>query len=491
MNKIAEPNFTALDTLSQLYLSTTGSKPDTVKMLPGAGSGRKYYRLSASDYPTLIGVEGTDKAENRAFITLSKHFCAKGLPMPLVVAVSDDGMCYLQEDLGDRSLYEFIASGRERGEWTDEQRLALLRTITALPSIQWEGAQGLNFDAVCFPVGAMDRQAVMWDLNYFKYCFLKAAGINHSEPLLERDFAHLCDMVAQVDTPTFMYRDLQSRNVLLTHDLQPRFIDFQGGRRGPIHYDVVSMLWQAKARIPQWLKDNLIEAYIEASAPYITLDRAKFREELRLFVLLRTLQVLGAYGLRGLVERKPHFLNSIPDAVANLRELLDQPLPHLPHLIATLRRIADDPRWLKNDTPAQGLTVRVNSFGFRKSGIPRDDTPNGGGFVFDCRALANPGRYAEYKKLTGRDLPVIEYLERDGGIVSFLDHAYALVDNAVDNYLDRGFTDLMVSFGCTGGQHRSVYSAEHMARHLSEKYGITVLLNHREQGISETLPSRR
>lgn len=477
--------------LYNLYQEATGYAPESIVLLPGAGSGRRYYRMRGVE--SLIGVVGTDVAENRAFVELSRHFRSKGLPVPEVRGISDDGIYYIQEDLGSTALFGFIAPGRTQGIWSDEQREVLRRTVAALPVLQWKGAEGLDFDGVCFPVGRMDRRALMWDLNYFKYCFLKPSGVEHSEVMLERDFTTLCDMVLEHDTPTFMYRDFQSRNVMLASDGSPRFIDFQGGRRGPYHYDVVSFLWQAQAHYPDDLRDELIDEYIEASRPYIALDGVKFRRELKLFVLLRTLQVLGAYGLRGLVQRKAHFLQSIPAAMENLRRLLDDPdAPEgMPYLMDTLRRLTELPRWSNDRSQSKDMTIRVFSFGYRKSGIPEDTTPNGGGFVFDCRALNNPGRYPQYLALTGRDQPVIDFLESDGEITRFLDNAYALVDMTVDCYLERGFSQLMVSFGCTGGQHRSVYAAEHMARHLNEKYGVKVVLCHREQGISTIYNARR
>ena len=475
--------------LSRLYIETTGSAPESIVLLPGAGSSRKYYRLRGPE--SLIGVVGTDVAENRAFVELSRHFREKGLPVPEVRAVSPDGIHYLQEDLGSTSLFGVIAPGRAQGLWSDELREVLRRTIAALPAIQWKGAEGLDFDRICFPVGSMDRQALMWDLNYFKYCFLKPAGVEHSEVLLERDFRELCDKVLAHDTPTFMYRDFQSRNVMLAADATPRFIDFQGGRRGPYHYDVVSFLWQAQAHYPDELREELIDEYIRASAPYVAIDGTEFRQELKLFVLLRTLQVLGAYGLRGLVQRKAHFLQSIPAAIENLRRLLDDAPEGMPYLTETLRRLVDLPRWTADKGVNKEMTVRVYSFGYRKSGIPDDNTPNGGGFVFDCRGLNNPGRYPQYLTLTGRDQPVIDFLESDGGITKYLDNAYALVDMTVEDYLTRGFSQLMVSFGCTGGQHRSVYAAEHMASHLNEKFGVRVVLCHREQGITITYNARR
>lgn len=479
-----------MEQLASLYESHTGAAPDKVTELPASGSNRRYFRLEGS--PTLIGVVGTCLEENEAFLYMADHFAKHNIPVPRVVAIADDRMSYLQEDLGDTLLFGAIEKGRLTRSFSSEERRLLADTIRLLPDIQFMGAVGMDFSK-CYPAAEFDTRSIMWDLNYFKYCFLKATGLEFSEDRLEDDFQALAEVLMRSKSSTFMYRDFQSRNVMLASDGSPRFIDFQGGRRGPYHYDVVSFLWQAQAHYPDELRDELIDEYIRASRPYIALDGAEFRRELKLFVLLRTLQVLGAYGLRGLVQRKAHFLQSIPSAIDNLRVLLDDPdAPDgMPCLMDTLRRLTELPRWNNERSQSKDMTIRVFSFGYRKSGIPDDSTPNGGGFVFDCRALNNPGRYPQYLTLTGRDQPVIDFLESDGEITRFLDNAYALVDMTVDRYLERGFSQLMVSFGCTGGQHRSVYAAEHMARHLNEKYGVKVVLCHREQGISTIYNARR
>lgn len=479
-----------MEQLASLYQAYTGTAPDKVTELPASGSNRRYFRLEGS--PTLIGVVGTCLEENEAFLYMADHFLKHNIPVPRVVAVADDRMSYLQEDLGDTLLFGAIEKGRLTRSFSTDERRLLADTIRLLPDIQFMGAVGMDFSK-CYPAAEFDTRSIMWDLNYFKYCFLKATGLEFSEDRLEDDFQALAEVLMRSKSSTFMYRDFQSRNVMLASDGSPRFIDFQGGRRGPYHYDVVSFLWQAQAHYPDELRDELIDEYIRASRPYIALDGAEFRRELKLFVLLRTLQVLGAYGLRGLVQRKAHFLQSIPSAIDNLRVLLDDPdAPDgMPCLMDTLRRLTELPRWNNERSQSKDMTIRVFSFGYRKSGIPDDSTPNGGGFVFDCRALNNPGRYPQYLTLTGRDQPVIDFLESDGEITRFLDNAYALVDMTVDRYLERGFSQLMVSFGCTGGQHRSVYAAEHMARHLNEKYGVKVVLCHREQGISTIYNARR
>ncbi len=475
------------DRIETLYRESTGKTPDDILLLPGAGSNRKYYRIGHD--PALIGTYGSDRAENKAFLYLCRHFAGKGLPVPALKGVRDDCECYLQDDLGDLSLFDYIKNGREKAEWSDDMITMLERTVSLLPDFQWKGAEGIDFSR-CYPVAGIDRTNVMWDLNYFKYCFLKATGIDVDEVALERDFERLAEKILSMDTGhTFMYRDFQSRNVMIHND-DPYFIDFQGGRRGPYHYDVVSFLWQAKASYPEALRDRLISAYVKSASRYVDIDESRFREELRYFILFRTLQVLGAYGFRGYVEHKSHFLLSIPNAIDNLRRLLVTPFEEYPYLNSLLSCIVAMPDYsVRRESDI--LTVRVASFGYKRHGIPRDMSGNGGGFVFDCRGLHNPGRYAEYKYFTGRDREVIDFLEKDGGIIGFLDHAYAMVDSSVATYLERGFTDLSVSFGCTGGQHRSVYSADHMTAHLVEKFpSIRVELTHFEQDIKETFDPR-
>ena len=470
------------DVLRQLYLLYIGHEPESIEAFPSSGSNRRYFRLTGQ--PTLIGVRGESAEENRAFIYLAGHFRKQGLPVPQVYAHSDDYLYYLQEDLGDTLLFDKLGT-KSREDGASAELFQLLRkVIRLLPVLQCKGAEGLDFGQ-CYPQPAFNRRSVLWDLNYFKYCFLKATGIDFQEDRLEDDFQAMADVLLEEDTPTFMYRDFQSRNVMLRGD-EPWFIDFQGGRRGPVYYDVASFLWQAKANFPDDLRQALVDEYIEALRPFRPVDEAGFKKRLRHFVLFRTLQVLGCYGFRGYFERKPHFLQSVPYALANLRNLLQEPYEEYPYLSGLLRRMTELERFSPTP-PTDHLVVRVTSFAYPK-GIPEDPSGNGGGFVFDCRAIHNPGRYAPYKSLTGRDEPVIRFLEDDGEILTFLDHVYALVDASVRRYLKRGFTSLCVSFGCTGGQHRSVYAAEHLARHLNDTFGVHVELWHREQGIRQTYP---
>lgn len=464
-----------------LYFEYTGKAAESMHMLSAAGSNRKYYRIYGS--PTLIGVCGTSAEENEAFFSIASQLRKNGVNVPEVLAISSDRMCYLQEDLGASSLFGAIKNGRESGAFSIQEIKLLTDTIRSLPKIQLAGKRGFDFSK-CYPSPSLDKRSIFWDLNYFKYCFLKTTGLDFSESALEDDFEKLSDILMGAGSDFFMYRDFQSRNVMIK-DGHPWFIDFQGGRRGPVYYDVASFLWQAKANIPQCLRYRLIDEYVDSLSEYITIDRKEFDSMLRYFILFRTMQVLGAYGFRGYFEKKEHFLDSVPFAIANLRNLITTPFTELPYLNKLLTGLTEMEQF--TDHPIKPtLTVKVSSFSYKK-GIPEDTTDNGGGFVFDCRGLNNPGKYDEYKPYTGLDANVKKFLEDDGGITDFLQHCYALVDATVERYIQRGFTSLMVSFGCTGGRHRSVYGAQHMAEHLAAKYPIKVELNHREQGIRHIL----
>ncbi len=448
-------------------------------MIKQQGSNRVYTRVTDADGKTVIRVDGTNRDENRAFIYMSRHFAALGLPVPKVLWVSEDEMSYTQEDLGDTLLFDSITP------------ILLERAIRALAHIQIEGAKDFDW-SVCFPVPTMDERSIRWDLNYFKYCFLKGTKIEFSEPKLEDDFDALVQkLTANANINTFLYRDCQSRNIMIK-DGQPYFIDFQGGRRGPTQYDVASLLWQAKANIAPALREQMIDAYLdELKKLQPDLDEHEWRTAFPHFVLFRTLQVLGAYGYRGYFERKQHFLESIPNALRNLKEIftqnpiLQQEYPTLFLLSNQLSIPTVDRRSTDSQSQHEALVVTIYSFSFKR-GIPVDESGNGGGYVFDCRSTHNPGKYEEYKHLTGLDQPVIDFLEQDGEILTFLESVDNLIDHHVERFLERGFTHLQVSFGCTGGQHRSVYCAEHLAKHLKEKYDVLIELNHRERGIVKT-----
>lgn len=466
-----------MERLKQLYKEYTGHEAEACSSLTPAGSPRRYYRLSAGQH-TAVGVVGTALGENEAFVAIAQQMRLKGLPVPEVYAVSADGMCYLQEDLGDTSLFDLIAEAHKRGGY-DEADMELLRQVMRLlPDVQWRTAEQFDFTH-CYPSAELNRRGIQWDLHYFKYCFLKATGLEFEEEHLEDDFDRMSEVLLQECADTFMYRDFQSRNIMI-RDGKPWLIDFQGGRRGPAEYDLVSFLWQARARFTPEMRRELIEEYLKSARRYRSFDEEVFAQRLQYFVLFRTLQVLGAYGYRGYFEHKAHFVQSIPMAIDNLRALLaENDFADMSYLADLLRRMVALPMFAPNEEASE-LTVRITSFSYKK-GIPEDASGNGGGFVFDCRAIHNPGRYDEYKQLTGMDEPVISFLDKEEAMQDFLEHVYGIVDYSVEKYRSRGFKHLMVSFGCTGGQHRSVYSAEHLAAHLREKFGVKVVLTHREQ----------
>ncbi|GAY29018.1 phosphotransferase [Prevotella sp. MGM1] len=505
--------------LLELYKQWAGAEPARVEKLPVAGSNRDYYRLAATDGSTVVGVVGTSRDENHAFIYLTNHFAKRRLPVPAVLAVSDDELRYLQTDLGSVSLFDAIAGGRAAGgRYTVKEKELLIRTIRELPNFQVRGARDLDFSN-CYPQPEFDEDSVLFDLNYFKYCFLKAADLDFHELKLEANFRLFAKDLTSEPCDSFLYRDFQARNVMLDDAGNPYFIDYQGGRKGPYYYDLASFLWQASAKYSHKLRRELVAEYYQSLKNYVEVPSVRhFVNRLSLFVLFRTLQVLGAYGFRGYFERKKHFIDSIPPAIQNLRELLELDCFPYPYMVDMLRRLTELPQFARIEQPALSradgyrtagsnvyeahpqdgpatfskydgkgpLVVRVFSFSFR-NGIPEDESGNGGGYVFDCRGTHNPGRYEPYKKLTGLDEPVIRFLEDDGEILAFLDSVYELADAHVDRYMQRGFTDLMFSFGCTGGQHRSVYSAQHLAEHIHGKFGIEVRICHREQDICLTL----
>lgn len=462
-----------ITTLKELFEKVAGCQAVSVVKLSGDGSNRSYYRMCAGDV-SLIGAVGTCMEENAAFVAMSERFLACGVDAPRVLASSADGLCYVQEDLGDTSLFAYMKESRDAGCFVQKDVEMLCRIMSILPRIQFEVPKGLDF-SLCYPVAAFDRRTVMWDLNYFKYCFLKGVGVEFNESLLEDEFEKMATLLLNDNENTFMYRDFQSRNVMI-HNGRPFFIDFQGGRRGPVYYDVASFVGQARACYTPQVVDKMVDAYLCALAEYRPMKRDAFVRVLTVFRVFRLLQNLGTYGFRGLYEHKKAFVETIPGALAQLMEQLAELQGEFPYMARLVAEIAALPMFVK--LQSKELTVDVMSFSYRR-GIPDDYSGNGGGFVFDCRAIHNPGRYEPYKKLCGMDKPVMEFLEKESNIAAFLENAYALVDNMVDTYKKRGFTHIQVCCGCTGGQHRSVYSAEHIARHVAEKFGVRVVVTHR------------
>ena len=479
-----------MDVLQQLFERHFHVPAARVEPLQGelGGSGRLIVRLS-NPTASAIGIVYDVRAENVAFIEFSRHFRKHRLPVPEIYAEDLSAGAYLEEDLGDTTLFEFLSENRIGDEIAPAVVEAYRRVVNVLPRFQIEAGRDLNYK-VCYPRASFDRQSIAWDLNYFKYYFLRLAGIPFNEQALENDFARLTKLLLSADHDYFLYRDFQSRNVML-RDGQPYFVDYQGGRKGALQYDIASLLFDAKADLPPALRQELLDHYLESVGKHIKIDRGAFLEHYYAYVYVRVMQALGAYGFRGFYERKAHFLQSVPYALKNVRWLLhNATLPvELPTLMEAFRNMLGSEKLLglaseagpvKAATPeAEGLTVRIFSFSFHK-GWPKDESGNGGGFVFDGRTLPNPGRLEEYKSLTGQDAPVAEYLDKQESVHKFFADALSLVEMSVSEYQRRGFKNLMVSFGCTGGQHRSVYLAELLAERLGGRSGVTVVLRHRE-----------
>lgn len=459
--------------LEKLFHLRYGVWPDAIIPMNGGGSSRRYFWVCRQDL-RVVGVIGTDRRENDTFIYMARALGEAGEAVPEIYGVSDDGMAYIQEPLGKTSLYDILHTPRG-----DEM---VGKALTRLPYFQT--CPQVDYDRL-YPVRDMGEREIMWDLNYFKYCFLKPAGAHINEALLEEDFRRLARDAAQCRPLGLMYRDFQSRNIMIQDE--PWWIDFQSARHGPLLYDLASFLWQARAKFTPEERREYAEVYFKKASELTGTTVEELRAGLPLMVLLRMLQVLGAYGLRGLTERKTEFMTSIPGALVNIRELKkDGLLDRYPEL----KRVIDEVSTMERFRPkenTEGLTVTVYSFSYKK-GYPEDLSGNGGGFMFDCRAMHNPGRYDQYKQLTGLDKPVIDFLEERGEVQPFLEKVRGLVGPAVERYLQRGFTSLQVGFGCTGGRHRSVYCAQHLAEDIAREYPAAhVRVIHREQGIKTEL----
>jgi aminoglycoside/choline kinase family phosphotransferase len=473
--------------LRRLFETAFGEKPASLITLEGDGSARKMFRLVGSDLRTAIGVVGPDADENRAFLSYSAAFRGIGLPVPEIYAADEAEGVYLEQDLGDTTLYERLEALRAEhpGDPFPAPAAALYhRVLEALPRFQVEGGRVVDY-SVAYPRAAFDRQSILWDLNYFKYHFLKLAKIPFNEARLEADFRRFTAFLLRADQRHFLYRDFQSRNIMIVED-EPWFIDYQGGRQGALQYDVASLLYDAKAAIPPPARAELLEHYLEVIATQHRKVNVKlFRQLFTGYVLVRILQAMGAYGHRGFFERKPRFLQSVPPAIDNIEALLEEGFVpvELPELRAVLERIVgSEPLRRRRGSRLPGLTVELGSFSY-KQGYPEDSSGHGGGFVFDCRALHNPGRYAEFSDLCGLDEPVIRFLGEVPEVEPFWKSVTGLVDASVESYQKRGFASLSVHFGCTGGQHRSVFFAERLAAHLKERHpGVHVRVRHREEG---------
>jgi len=464
-----------MEDLKKLFFETFQKEATQMSLLEASGSARRYYRMQCDDL-SVMGVYNEDKKENQAFLEFSRHFEEKGIHVPAILNENLDKNIYLIQDLGNQTLYQLLCETRQVADDFPESLITLYKqALEGLLNIQLYGGQDLNYN-LCYPRAAFDRQSIMWDLNYFKYYFLKLAKIGFDEQLLENDFNTLTDFLLKTETSFFLYRDFQSRNIMI-HDDKLYFIDYQGGRKGALQYDVASLLYDGKANIPQHIRDLLLDYYIgllEKAAPTQATD---FKEYYYAFVLIRIMQAMGSYGFRGFYEKKTHFLQSIPYALKNLQWILDNVKlsVEIPTLWQLFHQLIHAESLKAYSIPA--LKVSIYSFSYKKA-FPADESGNGGGFVFDCRCLPNPGRYDKYKSMTGKDKDVIDYLSEQSEVNQFFEYVTSIVGMAVDNYTHRNFQHLMVSFGCTGGQHRSVYFAERLSQYLKKNHAIEVQLHH-------------
>src|ERR1700726_1565055 len=469
-----------MDVLKNLFEQRFHLPVERLQPLQGqlGGSGRRIIRLTGGD-TSAIGILYDVREENAAFLEFSRHFRRHALPVPEIYGEDLENGAYLEEDLGGTTLFEFLSNNRTADTIAPEAIDAYRKVVALLPRFQIEAGRHLNYE-VCYPIGSFDRQSIAWDLNYFKYYFLRLAGIPFNEQALENDFGRLTDFLLSAPRDYFLYRDFQSRNILL-RDGEPFFVDYQGGRKGALQYDIASLLFDAKADLPPELRQDLLNHYLEALGHYVKLGRDAFMHHYYAYVYVRILQALGAYGFRGFYERKAHFLQSVPYAMKNVRWLLHHvELPiALPTLIGAFQSMLASEKLLGLANEAENLAVRIFSFSFHR-GLPKDESGHGGGFVFDGRSLPNPGREARFKPLTGKDTPVIDYLNQQESVHQFLASVMSLVDASVDSYRQRGFKKLMVSFGCTGGQHCSVYLAEQLAKHFRSSNGVEVEVRHLE-----------
>ncbi len=474
LKKVSKPDIITL--LKDAFVNWSGKEPSSFLPLPVSGSGRQYFRFRF-DQRTVIGVWSENNAENAAFIHFTEHFRSLGLNVPELYYKDLKNHLYLIEDLGDETLYSFIMKNQEGKSISDQVISHYRSALKHLIRFQLDGKEGLDF-SLCIPRPVFDKQSILWDLQYFKYYVLKLFNIPFDEQKLEDDFNLMTDVLLSVEYDYFMYRDFQSRNILI-RDGELYFVDYQGGRKGPLQYDLASLLFEARINLPPEIREELIDFYINELSQRIKVDTGKFREYLYLFVFLRVLQVLAAYGLRGYVQNKSIFLRSYPFAVDNLEWLLNNKRIKLDttELLLIAEKILGITEIREKHDDSGPLNVYINSFSY-KYGVPKDYSGHGGGFVFDCRVLPNPGRYTEYKDMTGLDEPVIRFLEQYHEVEEFLEYVRNIIDISIRDYLQRGMNRLMISFGCTGGQHRSVYCAEKIAEYISEKYNLITILVH-------------
>ncbi len=464
--------------INNLYKTIHNTDWDDISKIPQSGGDRVYYRIVQGGN-SWIATYNLNIRENETFIEFSNHFYAKGLPVPQILAVNESKSIYIQSDLGNISLLDIL----EKEGKTEHVYSLFQKCLSALAKLQIQGGAGLDYN-YCLTSKEFGKHAILTDLLYYKYYFLDALQYPYDKQGLINEFELLSDQLASKDLNHFLFRDFQSRNIIVSND-EVYFIDFQGGMQGGLSYDVASLLWQAKAELSNEWKQKLVDYYIDEVQKLLPtkMDEALFRKQYNGFVLLRLLQVLGAYGFRGLFERKAHFLTSIPLGLNNLKSFLAvSPISNDTPVFASILNWMVSDEVIQRFTPPVAnehtpLVVTINSFSYKK-GLPKDETENGGGFIFDMRGILNPGRFDDYKKLAGIHKPVQDFLEQKTKMNTFLNSVWDLIDITIENYLERGFESLQINFGCTGGQHRSVFAAEQTARHLRNKYKVKVVLEH-------------
>ena len=469
-----------VDKIKELFSSFSQSEITAIDKLPQAGSERHYYRIHTAG-KTFIAAYGANLKENETFIYFSGHFRKKDLAVPEIFCINADKNIYIQEDFGTVSLINRL----EEAGFTDDIYELYKKSLQTLVALQVKGHDGLDYNQ-CLTNTVFGKQAIMADLLYFKYYFLDALRRPYNKQKLIDDFEALSNYLSHTEYRFFMFRDFQSRNIMVKPDDSVHFIDYQGGMQGAPQYDVASLLWQARANLPDEWKSRLLEDYMVAFEKKLgtTIDKDTFRSQYNGYVLIRLLQVLGAYGFRGLFERKAHFLTSIPLALQNLQWFVAN--QHMGIAVPEFKKVLEiciSKEVIEEFTPVRAtdetpLLVKIQSFSYLKNGYPKDETKNAGGYVFDCRGILNPGRVEEYKTQSGQDKPVKDYLEQQTKMPEFLNNVYNIVDISVEDYIKRGFESLMINFGCTGGQHRSVYATDALARHLKNKFGVKLEVNH-------------
>ena len=477
-------NKIALQTVVELFENYRGTKPISVHRLPASASERTYFRLKSEAY-SILGAWNPNIKENEAFFSFTTQFLDKGLPVPQIYSISDNRKAYLLEDLGDLTLFRHLQEVKKTESWNEQLTNLYFQAIDYL--IQFQMA-GKDFDfSKAYPRFCFDEQSILWDLQYFKYYFLKLAGVLFDEQALEDDFRKFSAFLTRASSHYFMYRDFQSRNIMIQGN-NLYFIDYQGGREGPLQYDLASLLFDAKADIPASIRETLLQYYLQQLPHFTSVDKDEFLYYWPGFVFARIFQALGTYGLRGFFQQKNHFLLSIPFALNNLSSLLENyGFPYqMPELERVLSEITRNETLKSFGKQTQRLQVEIVSFSYR-NGIPNDISGNGGGFVFDCRTLPNPGINPQYSKLTGNHSETIHFFEQFPEVNQFIYHCEALVKQSIRSYLDKGYTHLLVCMGCTGGQHRSVYCANALAQKISASPDYDVIITHRELSSNKSI----